>query len=49
MMFCHFMRLFEFYKTRDDLETWEIEGDFINQVVDEYFEYKATLKHTGDA
>jgi len=48
MMFCHFMRLFEFYKTKDDLENWEIEGDFINHVVDEYFEYKATLKHTGD-
>ena len=48
MMFCHFKRLFEFYKTKDDLENWEIEGDFINHVVDEYFKYKGTLKHTGD-
>ena len=48
MLLCHFDRLFEFYQTKDEMQDWEFEGDFINEVVDEYFDHKADLKEKED-
>jgi hypothetical protein len=45
MMFCHFGQLFGSYDSKDNLKDWEIEGDFINKLVDKYFEQKVALKN----